>query len=78
VIAVATRDRAGRTTVTPPRSATWSWPGSCRSAIRPRSAAAASLARLRSLGIEVKLLTGDNDRVAVKVCGDLGSPCAQR
>ena len=34
--------------------------------------AAGSLARLRQLGIDVKIVTGDNDRVAVKVCGDLG------
>ena len=34
--------------------------------------AAASLAALRKLGIEVKIITGDNDRVARRVCGDVG------
>lgn len=37
-----------------------------------KSDAAASLARLRALRIEVKIVTGDNERVAAKVCGDLG------
>ncbi|TAM75454.1 magnesium-translocating P-type ATPase [bacterium] len=32
----------------------------------------ASLERLRRLGIEVKILTGDNERVSRKICCDLG------
>jgi P-type Mg2+ transporter len=34
--------------------------------------AAEALARLDALGVEVKVITGDNDRVAAKVCRDLG------
>src|SRR5581483_10011541 len=41
---------------------------------RPKGDAAEALARLRRLGVEVKLITGDNDRVARKVCADLGLP----
>lgn len=38
----------------------------------PKSAARQSLSRLAALGIEVKIATGDNPRVAEKVCADLG------
>jgi Mg2+-importing ATPase len=39
---------------------------------RPKTNAAASLARLARLGITVKVATGDNALVAEKVCADLG------
>jgi Mg2+-importing ATPase len=39
---------------------------------RPKADAAASLARLDRLGIVVKVITGDSEQVAVKVCRDLG------
>ena len=38
----------------------------------PKADAAASLARLGALGVTVKIVTGDNGRVAQKVCADLG------
>ena len=38
----------------------------------PKADAAAALHRLASLGISVKIVTGDNAAVAVKVCQDLG------
>jgi Mg2+-importing ATPase len=38
----------------------------------PKPDAAAALARLRALEVEMKVITGDNDRVAAKVCADLG------
>ena len=38
----------------------------------PRPDAAASLARLRDLGVEVKIITGDNGTVAATVCRQLG------
>jgi len=41
-----------------------------------KSDAAASLARLRALGVDVRIVTGDNERVAIKVCQDLGIPVA--
>jgi len=40
----------------------------------PRPDAANALRRLASLGITVKIVTGDNPVVAVKVCHDLGLP----
>ena len=39
---------------------------------RPKADAGSSLARLARLGIAVKVITGDSDQVAVKVCQDLG------
>jgi P-type Mg2+ transporter len=40
----------------------------------PKADAAESIARLRRLGIELKILTGDNARTAAHVCGELGLP----
>ena len=39
---------------------------------RPKPSAGASIARLATLGVEVKIVTGDNAVVAEKVCADLG------
>ena len=39
---------------------------------RPKADAATSLARLAMFGIAVKVISGDSERVAVKVCHDLG------
>ncbi|HET8529449.1 MAG TPA: magnesium-translocating P-type ATPase [Gaiellaceae bacterium] len=41
---------------------------------RPKADAAAALRKLAELEVEVKVITGDNDRVAAKVCTDLGLP----
>jgi Mg2+-importing ATPase len=38
----------------------------------PKTDAAESIARLQRLGIELKVLTGDNERTAAHVCGELG------
>ena len=38
----------------------------------PKAAARESLAQLAALGIEVKIATGDNPRVAEKVCAEMG------
>ena len=43
----------------------------------PKPTAKAALQRLASLGITVKILTGDNAVVAAKVCADLGLPAGQ-
>jgi Mg2+-importing ATPase len=42
----------------------------------PKADAAESVARLRALGIELKVLTGDNERTAVHVCKEVGVPVA--
>ncbi len=40
----------------------------------PKAGAAQSLQRLRSLGIDVRIITGDNEKVAQKICADLALP----
>ena len=40
----------------------------------PKARAAAALARLRDLGVEVKVVTGDNPAVATSICERLGLP----
>ena len=42
----------------------------------PKEDAAESVARLLGLGVELKVLTGDNERTAVHVCGEVGLPVA--
>jgi Mg2+-importing ATPase len=43
---------------------------------RPKADAGASIAQLQRLGVEVKIITGDNGLVAAKVCSDIGLDCA--
>jgi Mg2+-importing ATPase len=43
----------------------------------PKASARTALDRLASLGISVKVLTGDNPVVAAKVCADLGLPVSR-
>jgi P-type Mg2+ transporter len=43
---------------------------------RPKADAGSSIALLQRLGIEVKIITGDNGLVAAKVCSDIGLDCA--
>jgi len=71
---VATRDGAGLDAVTPADERDLTLAGFLTFADPPKPDAAASLRRLRRLGVEVKVITGDNDRVATKVCGNLGIP----
>ena len=40
----------------------------------PKQDAAESIRRLQRLGIELKVLTGDNERTAAHVCAEVGSP----
>jgi len=43
---------------------------------RPKADAGASIAKLRKLGVEVKIITGDNGTVASTVCSEIGLECA--
>ena len=42
---------------------------------RPKADAGSSITQLQRLGIEVKIITGDNGLVAAKVCSDIGFAC---
>ena len=75
VVAVAVKPAAGLTEltgITPSDECDLMLAGFLVFADEPKPAARQSLAQLAELGIEVKIATGDNPRVAEKVCADLG------
>ena len=76
LIAIATRDGGGLSAVTPDDESHLSIAGLLTFEDRPKADAGASLARLKRLGVEVKIVTGDNDQVANRLCQDLGIPVA--
>jgi len=71
VVAVAVRPAAELTTVTADDERDLTLAGFLVFADEPKPAARQSLAQLAGLGIELKIATGDNPRVAEKVCADL-------
>ena len=72
VVAVAAKPAAGLTTITPDDECDLLLAGFLVFADEPKAAARQSLSELADLGIELKIATGDNPRVAEKVCADLG------
>ncbi len=72
VIAVATRPWHGDARVTPADERDLELKGFLTFIDAPKADAADSLAQLRSLGVEVKIVTGDNPVVAETVCRMLG------
>jgi len=74
VVAVAVRDAAGQTTLSDDDEHNLELAGFLTFLDPPKPDAAAAIAHLHDLHVEVKVITGDNDRVAAKVCADLGLP----
>jgi Mg2+-importing ATPase len=72
VIAIATRDAAGMSDVTAADEHDLAFAGLVTFQDSPKADAASSLARLGRLGIVVKVVTGDNERVATRLCEELG------
>ncbi|MGO4382990.1 magnesium-translocating P-type ATPase [Specibacter sp. RAF43] len=72
VVAVASRPAAGMDTISPIDERGLALAGFLVFLDRPKSNAKDSLVELSKLGITVKIATGDNARVAEKVCMDLG------
>jgi Mg2+-importing ATPase len=72
VVAVAWRPADNLTALTPAEERGLELRGYLCFSDPPKQDAAESLARLAALGVEVKIVTGDNGRVAEKVCADLG------
>jgi len=72
VVAVARRDGSGVGTLTPSDEAGLTLVGFLTFADRPKQDAGSSIARLEALGIDVKIITGDNGQVASKLCSDIG------
>ncbi len=72
VVAVASRPAAGINTIEPADECEMVLAGFLIFLDRPKFNAKASLVELSKLGIAVKVATGDNAKVAEKVCRDLG------
>ncbi len=75
VIAVATRPCALSASLSPEDESALTLVGFLTFADRPKLDAGPSIAQLERLGIEVKIITGDNGLVAAKVCSDIGLEC---
>jgi Mg2+-importing ATPase len=76
VVAVASRPAEGMKEVAAGDEQVLSLIGFLTFADRPKADAGSSIAQLKRLGIEVKIITGDNGLVAAKVCSDIGLECA--
>lgn len=72
LVAVAARSASGLTSIEPEDEHDLTLVGFLGFVDPPKADASESLRRLADLGIEVKVVTGDNERVAKKVCEDLG------
>jgi P-type Mg2+ transporter len=71
VVAVATKPAPGLERIGPEDERHLELAGFLTFLDPPKATAKESLARLARLGVEVKIVTGDNPKVASKVCGDL-------
>ena len=74
VVAIATRDATGVASIAPADERDLSPAGLLIFVDPPKADASESISRLRHLGITVKIITGDNELVAQKVCSDLKIP----
>ncbi len=74
VVAVATRSAEDLARVSPADEHDLELAGFLLFADPPKADAPAALAHLAELGVAVKIVTGDNDRVARTVCRQLGVP----
>ncbi|WP_284981706.1 magnesium-translocating P-type ATPase [Arthrobacter sp. efr-133-TYG-118] len=72
VVAVATRPASGLSRISPDDEKNLVLAGFLVFLDRPKANAKASLDQLATLGISVKIATGDNAKVAEKVCSELG------
>jgi Mg2+-importing ATPase len=75
VVAVASRPARGRPALTADDEHGLTLEGFLTFADRPKADAGASIAQLERLGVQVKIITGDNGRVAAKVCAQIGVRC---
>jgi Mg2+-importing ATPase len=72
LVAVAVRDASGLASIEPEDEHDLTLVGFLAFVDPPKADASDSLKRLADLGIEVKVVTGDNERVARRVCEDIG------
>ena len=76
VVAVAARSAEGVEALSAEDEQGLALVGFLTFADRPKADAGSSIAQLERLGVEVKIITGDNGLVAAKVCSDIGVDCA--
>jgi Mg2+-importing ATPase len=76
VVAVASRPAGDRQTLTARDEQGLTLEGFVTFADRPKADAGPSIAQLERLGVQVKIITGDNGQVAAKVCAEIGVRCA--
>ncbi len=76
VVAVASRPAEGMSALTLADEQGLELAGFLTFADRPKADAGASIAQLERLGVDVKIITGDNGLVAAKVCLEIGLDCA--
>ncbi len=76
VVAVATRPAEDIKALTAEDEQGLTLEGFLTFADRPKADAGSAIAKLERLGVEVKIITGDNGLVAAKVCSDIGVGCA--
>jgi Mg2+-importing ATPase len=72
VVAVASRPAGDMTVIEPADERNLLLTGFLTFVDRPKPGAAAAIAKLHALGIDVKIITGDNGTVAGTVCRELG------
>jgi Mg2+-importing ATPase len=75
VVAVAARPADGMAALAAEDERGLALTGFLTFADRPKADAGASIAELERLGVQVKIITGDNGLVAAKVCADIGVDC---
>ena len=76
VVAVATRFAEGTRSLAAQDEKEMELAGFLTFADRPKADAGPSIAQLERLGVDVKIITGDNGLVAAKVCSDIGVQCS--
>ena len=76
VVAIATRPAEGIQALTRAEEQGLTLEGFLTFADRPKADAGASIAQLERLGVQVKIITGDNGLVAATVCAQIGVDCA--
>ena len=75
VVAVASRQAEGTASLTAADEHDLALEGFLTFADRPKPDAGTSITELERLGVEVKIITGDNGLVATKVCSEIGMEC---
>ncbi len=77
VVAVASRPAPGLLTLSPAAESGLSLRGLLVFLDPPKPSARGAIERLAGLGVSVKIVTGDNATVALRVCADLGLPAGK-